>query len=103
LRGLNDFRLVATLLVRVHQLFQRLFLHHSVRVLREKGLEAADLGRRILLPESTDVRVVFGGVLDLFFLLRCSRGGRGVLRCGGGAGFWGVEVAGFCGAGAGVV
>src|SRR4029077_4266627 len=68
LRRVQRLGLVVRLLVSAHQKFQRVFLHHAVRILGQKRFQAANLGRRILLLHGAHVGVVLGWVFDLFFL-----------------------------------
>ena len=67
-RRVDDFGLIAGLLVGPHQQLQRVFLHHAVGILGEECFQSADLGRGIGLLHGADIGVVFGGILDFFFL-----------------------------------
>jgi len=62
----------------IHERFERIFFHHTVGILREKGFQAANLGRWIGLPYRTHVGVIFRRILDLFLLLWLGRGRLGL-------------------------
>jgi len=56
------------------QQFQRVFFHHAVGILSEKGFQSADFRGGVGLLYRTNVGVVFGGILD-FLLLRLAGAG----------------------------
>jgi hypothetical protein len=75
-------RLTEYLLVGAHQEFQRVFLHHAVGILFDERFQAAHLGPGLRLLRRSHIGVIFGGVLDFFFLGRCRRRRRALLRRG---------------------